>query len=173
MSATNGPERGERILGVDPGLQVTGYAVIEATPRGPLVCEAGVIRTAEGRATPDMARRVLLLYNGLVEVVGQYHPNVMVVEQLYAHYEHPRTAILMAHARGVIFLSAAQQGIPVVSYNASRIKKTITGHGRASKEQVQYTMMRELRLAQVPEPPDVADALAAALCHYYAQRLPA
>jgi crossover junction endodeoxyribonuclease RuvC len=173
MSATNGPTPGERILGVDPGLQVTGYAVLEAAARGPIVCEAGVIRTAEGRETPDMAHRVLALYNGLVEVVGQFQPNVMVVEQLYAHYEHPRTAILMAHARGVIFLSAAQHDIPVVSYNASRIKKTITGHGRASKEQVQYTMMRELHLAQVPEPPDVADALAAALCHYYAQRLPA
>ncbi len=173
MSATNGPTPGDRILGVDPGLQVTGYAVLEATAHGPLVCEAGVIRTAEGRHTPDMAPRVLALYNGLVEVVAQYRPNVMVVEQLYAHYQHPRTAILMGHARGVIFLSAAQHGIPVVSYNASRIKKTITGHGRASKEQVQYTMMRELGLAQVPEPPDVADALAAALCHYYAQRLPA
>jgi len=171
MSATNGPTSGHRILGVDPGLQVTGYAVLETAARGPIVCEAGVIRTAEGRETPDMAPRVLSLYNGLVEVVGQYHPNVMVVEQLYAHYEHPRTAILMAHARGVIFLSAAQHGIPVVSYNASRIKKTITGHGRASKEQMQYTMMRELSLAQKPEPPDVADALAAALCHYYAQRL--
>src|SRR5262245_41656628 len=162
-----------RIMGVDPGLQVTGYAVLETAARGPIVCEAGVIRTAEGRETPDMAHRVRSLYNGLVEVVGQFHPNVMVVEQLYAHYEHPRTAILMAHARGVIFLAAAQHDIAVVSYNASRIKKTITGHGRAPKEQVQYTMMRELGLAQVPEPPDVADALAAALCHYYAQRLPA
>src|SRR5438876_8064306 len=118
-----------------------------------------------------MAHRLRDLYNGIVEVVEQFLPQVVVVEQLYAHYEHPRTAILMAHARGVIFLAAARQGIPVVSYNASRIKKTITGHGRASKEQVQYTMLRELRLAQLPEPPDVADALAAALCHYYAQRL--
>jgi crossover junction endodeoxyribonuclease RuvC len=173
MSAINISAPGERILGVDPGLQITGYAVLEIAARGPVVCEAGVIRTAEGRETPDMARRVLSLYNGLVEVVVQYRPNVMVVEQLYAHYQHPRTAILMAHARGVIFLSAAQHNIPVVSYNASRIKKTITGHGRASKEQVQYTILRELRLAQMPEPPDVADALAAALCHYYAQRLPA
>ena len=173
MSATNGPAPGERILGVDPGLQVTGYAVLEAAARGPLVCEAGVIRSAEGRETPDMARRLLSLYNGLVEVVGQYHPNVMAVEQLYAHYQHPRTAILMAHARGVIFLSAAQHGIPVVSYNASRIKKTITGHGRASKEQMQYTMLRELGLAKLPEPPDVADALAAALCHYYAVKMAA
>src|ERR1700741_2496149 len=101
MSATNGPTPGHRILGVDPGLQITGYAVLEAAARGPLVCEAGVIRTAEGRETPDMARRVLALYNGLVEVVVQYRPKVMVVEQLYAHYQHPRTAILMAHARGV------------------------------------------------------------------------
>jgi crossover junction endodeoxyribonuclease RuvC len=78
----------------------------------------------------------------------------------------------MAHARGVIFLAAGQRGIPVVSYSASRIKKTITGHGRASKNQVQVTIQRELKLPRLPEPPDVADALAAALCHYYAQILP-
>ena len=120
-----------------------------------------------------MANRVLVLYNGIVEVVNQFHPQVMVVEQLYAHYDHPRTAILMAHARGAIFLAAAQQGVPVVSYNATRIKKTVTGHGRASKDQIQRTVQRELNLAQMPEPPDVADALAAALCHYYVQRLPA
>jgi len=169
MSTTTG----DRILGVDPGLQITGYAVLEAASRGPTVCEAGVIRTAERSKKPDMAQRVQLLYDGLVEVVTQYHPQVMVVEQLYAHYQHPRTAILMAHARGVIFLAAAQHGLKVVSYNATRIKKTVTGHGRASKEQVQYTIQRELGLAQLPEPPDVADALAAALCHYYALRLPA
>ncbi len=173
MSATNGHTDGPRILGVDPGLQVTGYAVLETTAKGPLVREAGVVRTAEGRESSDMATRVLALYNGIVEVVTQYEPTVMVVEQLYAHYDHPRTAILMAHARGVIFLAAAQQGIPVVSYNATRVKKTVTGHGRASKEQVQRTVQRELNLAELPEPPDVADALAAALCHYYLVRLPA
>jgi crossover junction endodeoxyribonuclease RuvC len=95
------------------------------------------------------------------------------VEQLYAHYAHPRTAILMAHARGVIFLAAAQHNLAVHSYNATRIKKTITGNGRAPKDQVQRTIQRELGLAQLPEPPDVADALAAALCHYYLQILPA
>jgi crossover junction endodeoxyribonuclease RuvC len=76
----------------------------------------------------------------------------------------------MAHARGVILLAAAQQGLPVVSYAASRIKKTVTGSGRASKEQVQKAVQTELGLAAVPEPPDVADALAAALCHFYAGR---
>ena len=161
-----------RVLGVDPGLHVTGYAVVETAATGPRVCEAGVIQDGQGARREDMAHRLRDLYNGIVEVVEQFLPQVVVVEQLYAHYEHPRTAILMAHARGVIFLAAAQHDLPVVSYNATRIKKTITGSGRASKEQVQRTVQRELSLAQLPEPADVADALAAALCHYYAQKLP-
>ncbi len=164
---------GARILGVDPGLQVTGYAVLEVGTHGPRVCEAGVIRTTQGRVPTDMAHRVRLMYDGIVEVLEQFRPQVEVVEQLYAHYEHPRTAILMAHARGVLFLAAGQRNIPVVSYNATRIKKTVTGNGRASKEQVQRTVQRELGLATPPEPPDVADALAVALCHYYVQKLPA
>jgi crossover junction endodeoxyribonuclease RuvC len=159
-----------RILGVDPGLQVTGYAVIES---GPKICEAGIINSKEGPARPELAPRLHALYNGIVEVIAQFRPGVAVVEQLYAHYEHPRTAILMAHARGVIFLAAAEQNIPVVSYNATRIKKTITGSGRAGKDQVQRTIQRELGLEKMPEPADVADALAAALCHYYMQKLPA
>ena len=91
----------------------------------------------------------------------------MVVEQLYAHYDHPRTAILMAHARGVLLLAGAQLDLPVHSYNATTIKKTISGSGRAPKAQMQRVVQRELGLAQVPEPSDVADALAVALCQYY------
>ncbi len=173
MPPSNGQPPGSRILGVDPGLNITGYAVIEAGARGPLVCEAGIVRTVEGRQPSDMAQRVLALYNGIVEVIEQFRPGQMAVEQLYAHYDHPRTAILMAHARGVLFLAAGQHDLPVVSYNATRIKKTITGSGRATKDQVQRTVQRELGLAAVPEPPDVADALATALCHYYVQKLPA
>ena len=161
-----------RILGIDPGLQVTGYGVLESSSDGPRVCEAGVIRSGEERAPSDMAKRVRALYDGICEVAEQYCPGVVVIEQLYAHYQHPRTAILMAHARGILFLAAAVRDIPVVSYNATRIKKTITGNGRASKEQVQRTIQRELNLEKLPEPPDVADALAAALCHYYLQKLP-
>jgi crossover junction endodeoxyribonuclease RuvC len=172
MSPANNPP-GTRILGVDPGLLITGYGVIEVGTRGPVVCEAGIVRSTEGRHPSDMAQRVCSVYNGIVEVMDQFRPAMVAVEQLYAHYDHPRTAILMAHARGVIFLAAAQRGLPVVSYNATRIKKTITGNGRASKDQVQRTVQRELGLARLPEPPDVADALAAALCHYYVQKLPA
>ncbi len=166
------PTPTHRILGLDPGLQVTGYAVLETGPRGPLVCEAGVIRSAEGRAKTDMAQRLRALYISIEEIIRLFRPEVVVVEQLYAHYEHPRTAILMGHARGVLLLAAAQHGLPVVSYNATRIKKTVTGSGRAPKEQVQRTVQRELGLARVPEPPDVADALATALCHYYVQKIP-
>lgn len=158
-----------RILGVDPGLHTTGYGVLEVGPLRPILCEAGIIRGDENKAA-DMAGRVLAIFNGLVEVIEQFHPDVLAVEQLYAHYKHPRTAILMGHARGVIFLTAGQRNLPVVSYNATRIKKIVTGSGRASKEQVQRTIQRELGLAQLPEPPDVADALAAALCHYHLRR---
>jgi crossover junction endodeoxyribonuclease RuvC len=161
---------GLRVLGVDPGLQTTGYAVLEVRPGAPHVCEAGVVRSAEGRTTTDMAPRLRALYDGIVEVMDQYRPGVVVVEQLFAHYDHPRTAILMAHARGVIFLAAGQRDVPVRSYNATRIKKTVTGNGHASKEQVQRAIQRELGLDRLPEPADVADALAAALCHYHAGR---
>jgi crossover junction endodeoxyribonuclease RuvC len=164
---------GLRILGIDPGLQVTGYAVVEVAPARPLVREAGIIRSAEKRSTADLATRLSAIYNSIVEVMDQFRPGVMAAEQLFAHYDHPRTAILMAHARGVLLMAAAQRDIPVISYNATRIKKTITGNGRASKEQMQLTIQRELRLDKMPEPPDVADALAAALCHYYEQKHPA
>lgn len=171
MVEGNGVAR--RILGIDPGLQITGYAVVESGPKGPKVCEAGVIRTTSDRSATDMATRLASLYSGIDEVIAQFHPGIVVVEQLYAHYQHPRTAILMGHARGVVLLAAGQHDLPVISYNATRIKKTVTGSGRASKEQMQHTIQRELGLAQLPEPPDVADALAAALCHYYLQKLPA
>jgi crossover junction endodeoxyribonuclease RuvC len=173
MSLTDGRPLGARILGIDPGLQITGYAVVEVGSDRPKVCEAGVIRTGQNCAPADMAQRLHSVYTSIVEVISQFRPEVVAVEQLYAHYEHPRTAILMGHARGVVFLAAAEKSLPVVSYNATRIKKTITGNGRAPKDQVQRTIQQELGLAKLPEPPDVADALAVALCHYYVQRLPA
>ena len=156
-----------RILGIDPGLKITGYGVIDYQPLRPKLIDGGVIRLTP--QTP-MADRLVELEAELELLLTEHKPEVCAVEQLYAHYGHPRTAILMGHARGVIFLAAGQRDLPVVSYNATSIKKTITGSGRASKEQVQRTIQRELNLASVPEPPDVADALAVALCHYYTQK---
>lgn len=168
MSPAPIPPVPRRILGLDPGLQTTGYAVLEVADGGLKVCEAGVVRSAPGREPADMAARVKTLYDGVVEVLDQWRPAVMAVEQLYAHYDHPRTAILMAHARGAYFLAGAQRGIPVLSYAATRVKKLVTGSGRAGKEQMQHAVARELNLAGPPEPHDVADALAIALCHYFA-----
>lgn len=156
-----------RILGLDPGLQTTGYGVLEIGQAGPRVAEAGVITSAPGRDPADMARRLQVLYDGLVEVLDQWQPEAIAVEQLFSHYDHPRTAVLMAHARGCFFLAGAQRQIPVISYAPTRVKKAVTGSGRASKEQMQYAVTRELGLAKPPEPHDVADALGIALCHYF------
>jgi crossover junction endodeoxyribonuclease RuvC len=153
-----------RILGVDPGLNITGYGVLEVARGGVKICEAGVVR---GRSKGALGARLDEIHAGVAEVIASLQPAVMAVEQLYAHYKHPRTAILMGHARGVICLSAAQAGLAVVPYSATQIKKVLTGNGRASKGQMQLAIRRELGLAQLPEPADVADALAIALCHYY------
>jgi crossover junction endodeoxyribonuclease RuvC len=159
-----------RILGIDPGLNVTGYAVLEATGTKPQIVEAGVLRPSTGKEKPDMARRLRTLYENLTEVIEEHRPSVMAVEQLYAHYMHPRTAILMGHARGVIFLAGAIFNISVISYAATKVKKTIAGTGRTTKEQMQRAMVREFNLLNLPEPHDVADALAIALCHFHIAR---
>jgi crossover junction endodeoxyribonuclease RuvC len=161
-----------RILGIDPGLNTTGYAIVEALDAGPKMLEAGFIQSAERRATPDMARRLKALYDGVIGVIDQFAVAELAVEQLYAHYDHPRTAILMAHARGAILLAGGQRGLAVTSYAATRIKKAVTGSGRAGKEQMQFAMLREFRLPKMPEPHDVADAMAIALCHYHLRNSP-
>ncbi|MEZ6056829.1 MAG: crossover junction endodeoxyribonuclease RuvC [Planctomycetaceae bacterium] len=98
-------------------------------------------------------------------------PEAMAIEEIFSHPGHPKAAILMAHARGAILLTAAELGIPVIHYAARQIKKLLTGSGRASKEQVQAAIQRELGLDKVLEPNDVADAFAVALCHYHNARL--
>lgn len=154
-------------LGIDPGLCRTGYALLERSPAGPILREGGVIRS-----TPklSLAERVLELAEGLREVIDQYHPEVMAIEQVFSTAQYPKTAILMAHARGAILLSAAQCKVAVVHYTPRQIKRLLTGSGKASKEQVQYAVKRELGLDEVLEPNDVADAFAVALCHYYTSR---
>ena len=151
-----------RILGVDPGLQITGYGCVALDGSAPRLIEGGVVRSA---AQQPLEQRLLELYRGIADVCRELAPDVVVVEDLYAHYAHPRTAIIMGHARGVLFLAAAEQGIPATSYGATRIKKSLTGNGRSSKAQVQAMVQRALSLTTLPEPADVADAIAVALCH--------
>ena len=150
-----------RILGIDPGLQVCGYACLETGEDKEKLIEAGVIRTSGGQAIEQKLNRIAEDTNSLLE---RFNPDVVAVEELYSHYAHPKTAILMGHARGVILQKCAAAEIEVRSFSATRIKKSITGNGRASKEQVQKTIQTILSLPQLPEPSDVADAIAAALC---------
>ena len=151
------------ILGVDPGLNTTGYGVIDVSTGKVRLLEAGVVRSR----AKDLARKVKEIYDGVCEVIETFSPEVLAMEQLYTHYDRPTTAILMGHARGCICLAAAQWGVEVASYEATKVKKLLTGSGRATKDHVQRTIKLELGLEQYPDPPDVADALALALCHLY------
>jgi crossover junction endodeoxyribonuclease RuvC len=150
------------ILGIDPGLRLTGYGVIDAANiLRPKLIDAGVIRL---KPKTSIAERLVELDAELENILAEHKPAVCAVEQLYAHYKHPRTAILMGHARGVILLAAARRGVRVESFAANRIKQSLVGHGHASKEQMQRGVQSFWNLPSLPEPPDVADALAIALC---------
>jgi crossover junction endodeoxyribonuclease RuvC len=165
IAARPGPVSGNGsavFVGVDPGLEITGYGVLESSSGQIKVIEAGTIKTK--RSMP-MEKRLAEIYEGLSEVLKEFTPESVIIEDLYSHYKHPKTAIIMGHARGAVFLSAANLQIPVKSYGATRIKKSLTGNGRASKIQMQKMVKIKLGLEKLPEPPDVADALAAALCH--------
>ena len=148
-----------RILGIDPGLRTCGYACLEIN--GEKLIEAGIFRT-----DPNGPLEVRL--NRIAEDIGsllkKFTPSIVAVEQLYSHYAHPKTAILMGHARGVILQKCAEAQIEVKSFSATRIKKSVTGNGRAAKEQVQRSVQTLLALPTIPEPNDVADAIAVALC---------
>ena len=152
-----------RILGIDPGLNTTGYGVLEIVEKQPRLVEAGVVR---GKSRTTLTDRIKEIHEGVADVIASLEPEVMALEKLYSHYDRPTTAILMGHARGVICLAAAQAGIAVADYAATQVKKTLTGNGRAPKSQMQQAIQRELGLSTLPEPADVADALAIAFCHY-------
>ena len=155
------------VLGVDPGLQQTGYAVVELTARSVRLLNAGFISS---RASDPLSERLHEIATGLREVLEELPVSVMAIEQVFSHSQNPKTAILMAHVRGAILLCAAERRLPVLHYTPRQIKKTLTGSGRAGKDQVQRAVQTELRLASLLEPNDVADAAAVALCHCFAAR---
>ncbi len=150
-----------RILGIDPGLQLTGYGVIESHPFRPKLIDGGVIRLQPKTPIPS---RLVELDRELDQIIVEHRPAIVAVEMLYAHYNHPRTAILMAHARGVILLVAARHGCAIEQISANRVKQAVSGHGHASKHQMQRAVQAIFNLKDPPDPPDVADALAVAIC---------
>ncbi len=151
-----------KILGIDPGLGITGYGLIEGTGDSMKLIEAGVIRTF---SASEIASRLLKIYDGLCEIIEEYRPDVLVLEKIYSHYKHPATAILMSHARGIACLLCAKYNLQLVSCASTHIKKSIVGRGRANKAQVGGMVKALLSLKSVPHPEDVTDALALAISY--------
>ncbi len=151
-----------RILGVDPGLNTTGYGLIEITRGTPVLLEGGIIKVPPKL---PLEQRLSTLFHGLQEIFAEFAPDVMALEEVHTQYERPIVAVMMGHARGVICLTAAVNQTPLFSYAPTHIKSSLTGNGRASKEQVRRMVQVRLNMKTVPEPLDVSDALATALCH--------
>ncbi len=158
----------KRYLGIDPGLNRTGYALLERTARKPVLREGGVVRSSKNLS---LAQRVLEIGSGVREVLQEFRPQVMGIEQVFSLGRNPKTALLMAHARGAILMVAAELEIPVVHFTPTQVKRLLTGSGRASKEQIQHAVKNELSLDRLLEPNDVADAAAVAICLYHSIRL--
>ena len=162
-----------RVLGIDPGLRVTGYACLEPAPKGgrgvarlagvgvARLVEAGVIRL---NAKTTISDRLAELDADLRELIERLAPAAVAVEKLYAHYKHPTTAIVMGHARGVVLLNIRRANLKLIELGATEVKKSLTGNGHAGKVQMQEGVRVQLGLAARPEPADVADAAAIALC---------
>jgi crossover junction endodeoxyribonuclease RuvC len=160
----NAPKSPIRVIGIDPGLNVTGYGIVLCHANEVKLLEAGVIRMPRSHGA-NLPERLESLFGELRKVIEEFEPQAMCLEEVYSHATYPRTSILMGHARGVICLAAQLAGIPVLSFSAKRVKQSITGNGNASKLQVQRAVQNYFSLHRVPHPPDVADALAVALCY--------
>lgn len=151
------------ILGIDPGTATIGYGLIEVDLHQPAVALAyGIIQTDKRAAMPE---RLNVIFADIQELLSEYRPDVMVVEELF-FLKNISTAIPVAQARGVLLLAAGQAGVPVVGYSPARIKQTIAGHGRADKRDMQEAIRDLLDLESVPRPDDAADALSVAMTHW-------
>ena len=154
------------VLGIDPGLSVTGYGAIEG-PHPPKPIVAWVIRTA---ADTPMPQRLFELHRGLTQVIADTRPDVIALETVFTN-RNLQTAISVGRASGIALLAAAEADVPVYEYVPTAIKSAVTGDGSANKKQVQAMVARLLNLQDAPKPADAADALAIAICHLRAAPL--
>ena len=153
------------ILGVDPGSQVTGVGVIQATGNELKYVFAESLQLPKSA----LAERLQLIYSRLQTVIAQTKPDIVVVEKVFIA-KNPQSALVLGHARGAAILAAANNYLPIHEYSATEIKKTVVGRGRADKAQVQHMMRVLLGLRTTPAE-DAADALAAAVCHAHHQQI--
>jgi crossover junction endodeoxyribonuclease RuvC len=159
-----------RYLGIDPGLNRTGYALLERTPSGPVLIEGGIVQSTK---SSTLHERIHEIGSGIREVLAELKPGIVAIEEVFSHTQNVKTALLLAHVRGAILMCVADTDIPVVHYSPTQIKRLLTGNGQAPKQQVQHVIQRELHLTCLPEPNDVADASAVALCLYHSVRIAA
>lgn len=151
-----------KVLGVDPSLRSTGYAVLEGDRNRQIVLEYGVIKTPKGDTLEEAIDHIA---SGIEEVVERLEPECLVIEEVFTAVNN-RTALQLGHVRGAVIVACRRRGLETVPYAATRIKETVAGYGRAAKEQVQHMVVKTLGLTRTP-PPDAADALAAALTHMF------
>lgn len=153
-----------RILGIDPGLRITGYGLVDFDSSRCKVIEVGVIEPKEKDLIQNRINRV---YKNLETILAEHKPDIMILEKLYTHYKHPTTACILGHVRGVICLLCAQKNIQLTEYGATRIKKAISGNGHAQKPQIRSVVARILKIDEQKLTLDASDALALALGHIH------
>jgi crossover junction endodeoxyribonuclease RuvC len=154
-----------RVLGIDPGSLVTGFGVVEEEANRLRALTWGTVRTV---ARQPLSERLKRIYDGLSEAVQTWQPDAVSVERIF-FADNPKTALTLGHARGVALLTVANAALPLVEYSALEIKMAVVGYGRAAKTQIQQMVQTLLRLDELPQPADAADALAAAICHLHTQ----
>jgi crossover junction endodeoxyribonuclease RuvC len=158
-----------RVLGIDPGTAITGYAVVEEEGNALHLIAIGAIRT---QARTPLPRRLQTIYREMEEVIAAYRPDEAAVEELFFR-RNVTTALSVGHARGVVILALADAGLPVAEYTPMQVKQAVSGYGGADKHQVQEMVRRLLNLPDIPRPDDAADAAAVAICHLHRARLEA
>ena len=155
------------ILGIDPGTAITGFGILEEKASRIKALEYGAIKTEPDL---DMAQRLKYIYNEVVQLFNQYHPEVLAIESLFFN-KNVKTALTVGQARGVVLVAAANCGVEVAEYTPLQVKQAVVGYGRATKCQVQEMVKILLSLAKPPSPDDVADALAVGICHVHSRKL--
>ena len=154
-----------RVLGIDPALTTTGYAVVVADARGNVeLLEGGLVRT---KANEALEERLRTINETLEEVIEEFEPDEVAIEDLHSRYRNLKTAIIMGHARGVAILAAGKANIPVHHYQPTRVKSIVAGSGRADKAQMKRAVSLRLGLTEDIAQEDVADAVGIAICHIH------
>ena len=154
-----------KILGIDPGLRITGFGVIEQDGARLRYITSGCVRSGAG----DLADRLKVILDGLAEVIAVNRPQQVAIEKVFVNV-NPQSTLLLGQARGTAICAAVIAGLPVAEYTALQVKQAVVGKGHAKKEQVQHMVRRLLALPGDPSP-DAADALACAICHAHGERL--